>query len=331
MNNTMKLKLTTMAMILGSVNAFAGEVLVTQGNYATIETSRQYEIQIGRAGGVNKLNHSHGTAKVDDQPIIRLNQDTVYSMGVIDTSKGGTIVIPEMGDRFVSVQFLDEKHNVYPAVYGAGEHAFPEYEGHMYVLVRIASITNSTKEDAEIYNYQKAIQIKANSNKAFQPIDYDDASLQKVHKEMLATFNQGQLDVTQFFGTDVPDLNRHVGAAVGWAGGQKIDNVWNMSPNTTDFSCLSTTFEDPKNIGGFWSITAYNEQGFLFTNNNVNSFTAEPNEDSTYTVHFGCEGKKNNIVIENETGKWNAIIRAYKPSTLVQSGEWLPLKTVNPI
>jgi hypothetical protein len=101
-----------------------------------------------------------------------------------------------------------------------------------------------------------------------------------------------------------------------------------MRPDSTDFSCQSTTFEDPKNVGGFWSITVYNKEGFLFAKSNMNSYKASPNKDSTYTVRFGCDGQENNIDIKNETGAWNAIVRAYRPSKLVQSGAWKPLETV---
>ena len=53
---------------------------MTRENYPTVETSRQFAIQIKNAGGINNLNKFDGIAKVDNQPIIRLNQDTVYSM-----------------------------------------------------------------------------------------------------------------------------------------------------------------------------------------------------------------------------------------------------------
>jgi hypothetical protein len=109
-----------------------------------------------------------------------------------------------------------------------------------------------------------------------------------------------------------------------------VDNIWSMYPDSTNFSCQSTTFEDPKNEGGFWSITVYNKEGFLFAENNVNSYRATTNDDGTYTVRFGCEGQANNIdtATGNDTGTWNAILRAYRPSPLVQSGKWEPLKNV---
>ncbi len=79
------------------------------------------------------------------------------------------------------------------------------------------------------------------------------------------------------------------------------------------------------------SDTVYNKDGFLFAKNNVNSYRAEKNDDGTYTVRFNCEGEANNIDTKtgNDTGSWNAILRAYRPSKLVQSGKWEPFRTVN--
>jgi hypothetical protein len=56
----------------------------------------------------------------------------------------------------------------------------------------------------------------------------------------------------------------------------------------------------------------------MFNDNaNISSETKPvPNGDGTYTLHFGCEGMKNNlpIVQGNTTGKWNMLMRHYGPS-----------------
>lgn len=307
-------------------------VIVTKKNYPTVETSRQFVIQIRRAGGINKLDRWNGITKLDNQPIIRLNQDTVYSMGVIDASKGATITLPDAGDRFMSVQFVDEHHYVYAAKYGAGTFEIPHKTDYMYVNVRIASETGTPEEDKFIAKLQKKIKIHANSAKPFVPIKYDEASYEKTHKALLAAFNTGKYNPQTFFNVKgVVDEDGHqIGAAIGWGGGQVVDNIWSMKPNSTDFGCQSTTFEDPKLEGGFWSFTVYNKNGFLFAPSNMNSYKAKPNKDGTYTVRFGCNGQENNIQIKNDSGAWNAIVRAYKPSKLVQSGKWVPLETVQP-
>ena len=307
-------------------------LIVTRENYPTVETSRQFVIQIKNAGGINKLNKFDGIAKVEFQPIIRLNQDTVYTMGIVDVSKGATVTIPDAGDRFISVTFIDSDHYVHAAKYGAGTYDFPQDTDYIYVLVRIGSETGSVEEDAIIAKLQDKIVVKANSAIPFTPISYDEASFEATHKLLLAEFMTGKHDPKTMFNVKgvANEEARQVGSAIGWGGGQMIDNIWSMYPDSKDFSCQSTTFENPKNEGGFWSVTVYNKDGFLFAPNNINSYRAKLNEDGTYTVRFGCEGQVNNIDTRtgNDTGSWNAALRAYRPSKLVQSGKWEPLKTV---
>jgi hypothetical protein len=341
--NTMKIKLLSLSTILLTILAGCSNtqdidtkqtpikpVIVTKENYPSVETSRQFEIQIKQAGGVNKLNRWNGIAKIDNQPIIRLNQDTVYTMGVVDVSEGATITLPETGDRFISVQFVDADHYIYPAKYGTGTYEFPQNTDYIYAVIRIASETGSAEEDLDIAELQSKIVINAKSTKPFTAIKYDQASYDATHIYLLAEFATGKYDPKTMFNIKgvADEAARQVGTAIGWGGGQVVDNQWSMRPDSTDFSCQSTTFEDPKNIGGFWSITVYNKEGFLFAKSNMNSYKATPNEDGTFTVRFGCDGQENNIDIKNDTGAWNAIMRAYRPSELVQSGKWQPLKTV---
>ncbi len=322
-----------LAMTLATSTITANQeksLMVTKDNYPTIETSRQFVIQIKEAGGINKLNLWDGISTVDKQPIIRLNQDTVYSMGVVNVSKGATITLPETNGRFISAQFVDADHYIYPAVYGAGTFDFPQRTDYVYVLIRIGAETGDAKEKAVIADLQKKLTIHANSANPFAPIKYDESSYEKTHASLLAAFTTGGYDPKTMFNVKgvANEEARQVGAAIGWGGGQVIDNQWAMRPDSTNFTCQSTTFVDPKNEGGFWSITVYNKEGFLFAKSNMNSYKAKANEDGSYTVRFGCDGQENNIDIKNETGAWNAIVRAYRPSQLVQSGKWVPLETV---
>jgi hypothetical protein len=253
-------------------------------------------------------------------------------MGVVDASKGATVTVPDAGERFISVTFVDSDHYVHAAKYGAGTYDFPQDTDYIYVLVRIGSETASAEEDAIIAKLQDKIVVKANSAIPFTPINYDEASFEATHKLLLSEFMTGKHDPNTMFNVKgtVNEEARQVGSAIGWGGGQMIDNIWTMYPDSKNFSCQSTTFENPKNKGGFWSITAYSKDGFLFAKNNINSYRAKLNDDGTYTVRFGCEGQANNIDTKtgNDTGSWNAILRAYRPSELVQSGKWQPLENI---
>jgi hypothetical protein len=51
---------------------------VTRENYPAVETSLQPAGQIKEAVSMNKLNRWHGIAKVENQPVVCLNQDWIF-------------------------------------------------------------------------------------------------------------------------------------------------------------------------------------------------------------------------------------------------------------
>ena len=131
--------------------------------------------------------------------------------------------------------------------------------------------------------------------------------------------------------------NKLYGAAYGWGGATFKDNVYQYSPEFSSRECHSTTFKDPKNKG-FWSLTAYNEEGFMFGDDgSSNSGIATPNADGTYTIYFGCDEEKygaNNIPLDGlKKGQtWNVLVRHYAPRAEFVSYKMIqvkPLKRVN--
>ena len=52
-------------------------------------------------------------ASIDHQTIIRLNRDTLYSVGVFDLAAGPvTVTLPDADKRFMSLQIINEDHYV---------------------------------------------------------------------------------------------------------------------------------------------------------------------------------------------------------------------------
>ncbi|MEX0337922.1 MAG: DUF1254 domain-containing protein [Arenibacterium sp.] len=321
------------AIVLASPAASAE--IVTLDNYIVIETNRQMVNTQNDAGGVNKFVRRRAVPPVDDQPVIRMNRDTLYSMAIVDASKGATITLPETGGRYISLMYLDENHRVYDMVYEAGAHGIPAYSDHMYALVRIGVQSGDAEDLAEIHRLQDEITLSAASNKPLEPIAFDKESYEETHHAILEMFaNSGLLDTERMFGTeDYVDPQRYLmGTAIGWGGATWKDNIYQFSKFFDGDACQFTTFKDPNNVGGFWSVTVYDKDGFMFDDvANINSNVAERNPDGTFTVHFGCDGKVNNLPIKNDTGSWNAAMRQYTPSDAVINGEIAPMETIAPV
>lgn len=313
-------------------------ITVTSASYPTNETSRQL-LKNQDLAGVNNLLHKRQLTPTDQQPVVRMNRDTYYSLAVVDVSKGATITIPELPEgKYVSVQPVTEDHRIQPMFYGAGTFELTTHIGdHLYLVVRL----DSTFSEAEAAKYQDQMSLSAKSNKKFTAEPVNKESFERVENELKAKMpgiaKRDGKDATFGMFTAPNDASNRlftqekyeVGAAIGWAGAQKIDNIYEISGNYPSNTPHQATFQDPKN-GAFWSITVYNKSGFMFNDlANISSNTAKPNDDGSYTINFGG-GKDalNNIEIANDSGVFNLAVRHYKPSELVSEKGFRILPTV---
>jgi hypothetical protein len=85
-------------------------VVVNVDNFARAETDRMFAAIQGQAGGVNQWLHYRVPTPLDQQPVIRMNRDTLYSAAVVDISAGATITIPDAGRRYFSVMIVNQDH-----------------------------------------------------------------------------------------------------------------------------------------------------------------------------------------------------------------------------
>ena len=96
-----------------------------------------------------------------------------------------------------------------------------------------------------------------------------------------------------------------------------------QNPGLDATGCFSATYKVPAN-DAFWSITVYNKEGYLFSDNNtLNGTTAKYNEDGTVTVYYGsaedCGKSRNRLDI---TRGWNILLRVYVPGKSVIDGKY---------
>ena len=67
---------------------------VNVDNFVRAETDRMFAALSQQAGGVNALLHHREPASIDEQPVIRQNRDTLYSIAIVDISQGATLTAP---------------------------------------------------------------------------------------------------------------------------------------------------------------------------------------------------------------------------------------------
>jgi len=104
-------------------------VVVTEDNYPTLETSRQFLINQDLAG-INTLLHKRELTPTDQQPVVRMNRDTYYSFAVVDVSKGAYLTMPEIPQgKYMSVQPVTEDHRIQAMQYGSGKFSLTTHTG----------------------------------------------------------------------------------------------------------------------------------------------------------------------------------------------------------
>ena len=140
-------------------------VTVTPETYIRAETDRQFGEIEQMAGGVNQFYHFRSPTPLDKQNVVRMNRDTLYSMGVVDTSEGATISVPELPQgRYVSVYLVDNDHYVPFVIYDSGTHKLPEETKYLGLGIRIQVFNpDDENEIAMVNQLQDKFIVKAGS------------------------------------------------------------------------------------------------------------------------------------------------------------------------
>jgi Protein of unknown function (DUF1254) len=82
-------------------------VPVTVDNFGRGESDLYFGGILKNSGGIGKFLHRREPARIENQTVIRLNRDTLYSSAVFDLDAGPvTIALPDAGKRFMSMQVI---------------------------------------------------------------------------------------------------------------------------------------------------------------------------------------------------------------------------------
>jgi len=286
--------------------------------------------------GINQWFHFPGLSDKDDTWVVSPNNDTIYSIAPVNTSEGFNLVLPDVGDdRFLSTHILDENHMSPFYLYGGGKYTFkPDQFESEFVIVGIRMGTNGTPEDVKYVVETLQPQYQITGAKDDSNIERPDLeTMLKVRDAMIAEYDQ--LDDT--FGVMV----EHTSEVTDW---QKFTYVtagaWGLSKEEYAMyvpyskegvkggKCYVATYP-PVPAKEFFSITVYNQDKFLMSNeNNIVSSAqgALTNDDGSFTVRFGepdCRVEGQNYLYTPEDN-WSFLMRAYRPDVKAFKAYELP-------
>lgn len=305
-------------------------VAVTVKNFARAESDLYFNNFV-KDGGFGKYLHNRTAVPIDKQNVVRMNRDTLYSAAVFDLDASpATITLPDSGQRFLSMQVINEDEYTAMVVYGKGDYTLTKDNiGTRYVatLVRILVDPNNAQDLDEVHKLQDTIKITQKNPGVFEIPKWDKDSQDKARGALL-TLASTIHDFSGGFGTKqaVDPLMFLIGAAAGWGGNpDKEAKYLNMKvPNNDGKQVYKITVNEVP-VDGFWSISVYNAKGYFEQNPynaySINNITAQKSTDGSVSVQFGgCDGKVPNCL--PITSGWNATIRLYRPHPEVLTGAW---------
>lgn len=300
---------------------------VTPETYIRAESDRQFNDIVKLAGGLNRLFHIRTPTPLDKQNVVRMNRDTLYSMGVVDTSKGATITVPELPEgRYASVYLLDNDHYVPFVIYKSGIHKLPQETKYLIIGVRIKVFNPEDKSEIAMINkLQDQFIIKADSEESMPAFKWNMDSL----KAMTAQYEKDAAQYPSYKGMQGPrgkveEKTRHIAAAAAYGLFPEWDATYlNYNGGHDAKICHKATYKVPEN-NAFWSITVYGDDGYMKSDNNVvNSSNVKLNTDGTFTTYYGskdiCSDMPNRVDV---TDGWNFLMRIYRPGPSVIDGSY---------
>jgi hypothetical protein len=306
-------------------------VTVTADNFARAETDRYFGSIVAR-GGFGKYLHHREPARVDDQSVIRMNRDTLYSGAVFDLDAGPvTITLPDPGARFMSIQVFDQDEYSPLVAYGAGSHTLTRDQiGTRYACTAVRTLVDpADPSDIEaVHRLQDAIVVSQPGGPGRFEVPNWDPESQKTVRDALLVLADTLPDANRMFGTrDRVDPVRHlIGSAWGWGGNPETEATYLfIVPKQNDGKTVYRLTVKDVPVDGFWSITVYNKEGYLEPNDlgaySLNNLTAAREADGSIAVQFGgCDGSVPNCL--PIVPGWNYAVRLYRPRPEILDRTW---------
>lgn len=310
---------------------------MTAKEYIQAESRAFLGDMIGRVG-INNFFHFPGVATADDRFVVSPNNDTIYSLGTVNTTEGFTLELPDVGDRFVSVQFSDENHMVPIYLYGGGTRTFTadQFETD-YVVIGVRTATDATPEDVKYVTEVLHPQYQISDASDVDDMPRSDLDTLAAVRAALVKEYAG-LSSTAGAATTSPDRVEdweYFTYVTAGAWGLAPDEHAMYKPYALEGAkggqCYTATYP-PVPAGEFFSITVYGPENYLMSDtDNIISSNREVvmNADGSFDVVFGgedCRALAPNYAFTPKDG-WNFLMRAYRPDVDAYNAYQMPAIT----
>ncbi|MCR9088251.1 MAG: DUF1254 domain-containing protein [Rhodobacteraceae bacterium] len=301
-------KLLLAVTLLLPTGVWAEDVVdVTMDNLVRAETDHMIRTNMGVFGvDIGAIGHFRDPVSPDNQPVIRMNQDTLYSVVVLDLSEPAEVTLPEVDGRYMSMHVINQDHFMYAEASPGTYQLTQEDIGTRFAFIGIRTFADVTDPDhvAAAHAAQDGIVVSGGGAGPFEAPNWNTDQL-AVARQSISDLTFLEPGSTRAFGwskEDIDPVHFQVGALSGWGG---------LPPNTAIYLSGEVEKSDGETphavtvtdvpVRAFWSVTICNSEGFLEANdlgvNSFNNYTAEAADDGSITLHFGgCEDGRVNCI-----------------------------------
>lgn len=304
---------------------------VTEENYGLAESEiifADYVQKIAATTGTNGVGvwlHLRQGADPKDRTIMRINFDTLYSTAVVDLTEPVTLTMPQANGRYQSAWIITDEHYNPMAFVKPGTYTLTqESVGRRYAAIAIRTQVNvaDPADLAIVHQLQDQLKLAQKDRGSFAPSgnwDMEEVLAMRARYQQLGKDEGITSEVMFGKKGEVPLKEHNVGTAMGWGG---------LTPERAVYPSIYGESTQPQTLTlvdvpteAFWSITVYDAEGYPQGDvYNINSAFAVPNEDGSYTIHFGGDTDAVNYMDIFEG--WNIALRIYEPTEAYFNGEW---------
>lgn len=304
-------------------------IKVSVDNFVAAETARMMTNLMASGGGINRFHHVRVPTPLDQQTVVRMNRDTLYSFAVVDLADGATVTVPDSSGRYLSVAVVNADHYINQVLHHAGQHRLQQADHGTRYVTLVARVLADPADAADVASanaVQDGLSVVAASSVPLAMPSYDQASFDSVRAALLA-LGRTVDGATGMFGRkdDVDPVRHLIGTAIGWGGLPDTEaHYLTVDPGLPVGEYRLVVRDVP--VDAFWSLSVYNADGFFEASDeggcSVNQFTAQVEDDGSVVVHFGgCgDGRPNCLRIMDG---WNYTVRLYRPRPEVLDGGWV--------
>ena len=239
-------------------------------NYVRAKTALQLDKYYALAGGINRFGHRRDLVDVTNRSSKRLNRDTLYSVAIVDISKGATVWLPDSGNRYMSLQVVNEDGFTNRVFHGGGQYSLSVDEfdtPFVWLLVRTLVFDSIAGDVEAARTLQDEMNISSASSQSYSHPDYDQASYEKT-TELLVELAKSVNDNAGAAGSkeEVDPIKQLLVTAYGFGTLPQSESLLiNVQPELPSDGTYALTVKDVP-VDGFWSLAIYNKEGYFNAN-----------------------------------------------------------------